>query len=79
MLRHSGAARAHVHIHYAHDALEIEVTNTGHAARDGRPGGDGLVGMRQRVELYRGELNAAPRPEGGYAVRARLPTRSPPP
>ena len=79
MLRHSGAARAHVHIHYAHDALEIEVTNTGHAARDGRPGGHGLVGMRQRVELYRGELNAAPRPEGGYAVRARLPTRSPPP
>jgi signal transduction histidine kinase len=76
-LRHAGAARAQVAIHHARDQLEIEITNTTHAAPNGSLGGHGLVGMRQRVELFGGELDTGPRPGGGYAVRARLPTSSP--
>jgi signal transduction histidine kinase len=46
------------------------------AARPDAPlpsGGHGIVGMRERVRLYGGELTARPRPDGGFMVRARLP------
>ena len=56
--------------------LEVEVVDDGRArpARNGRPGGLGLIGMRERAALHGGELQAGPRPGGGFAVRARLPT-----
>lgn len=73
VLKHGGAARARVSVSYEADALELEVTNSGRAAQNGQ-GGYGLLGMRQRVALYGGELHAEPRPEGGFRVRARLPT-----
>jgi signal transduction histidine kinase len=71
VLRHAGSARAHVRIRYLPESLELEVANRGHVAHDGRPG-HGLIGMRQRVALYGGELDAGPA-DGGYRVHARIP------
>lgn len=75
-LRHSGTSRAQVVVMYAADCLELRVLDEG----PGREGtlaiagsGHGLVGIRERVAIYGGELQAGTRPEGGYALRARLP------
>jgi signal transduction histidine kinase len=71
-LKHAGPARAWVVVRYADDDLTLEVANDGPGAADGIPG-HGLVGMRERVAVYGGDLESGPRPGGGYAVRARLP------
>ena len=71
-LKHAGAARAHVTVRYAPEAVFLEVCDDGRVPpADGH--GHGLVGMRERATLYGGELDAGPLPGGGYAVRARLP------
>jgi signal transduction histidine kinase len=74
-LKHAGRTQASVTLRYAPDALVIEVLDAGRgaAAAPGGGGGRGLAGMRERVAIFGGELQAGPRSEGGYAVRARLP------
>jgi signal transduction histidine kinase len=72
--RHAGPAHAHVSVRYGSQALDLEVTDDGRTATAAGDGaGHGLVGMRERVALYDGTFAAGPRPEGGYAVRVRLP------
>jgi signal transduction histidine kinase len=71
--RHAGPGRAFVALRYRPEALELAVTNDGRVRARGAEGGHGLVGMRERTALYGGDLEAGPRPEGGYEVRARLP------
>jgi signal transduction histidine kinase len=62
---------------YDQRALEIEVVDDGRGgASNGR--GHGLIGMRERVALYGGELDAGPRPQGGFRVCARLPVEAVP-
>ncbi|MFI7640773.1 histidine kinase [Nonomuraea sp. NPDC049400] len=56
--------------------LRIEVTNPGHG-NGARSGGRGVTGMRERVRLLRGELEAGPT-EAGWKVSVRLPLRSSP-
>jgi signal transduction histidine kinase len=71
-----GAAPTTVRIAYRTDALVVEVTDDGRGALtslSGSGAGHGLIGMRERVEVYGGEFTAGPRPGGGYAVRAVLP------
>ncbi|MBE1581980.1 sensor histidine kinase [Nonomuraea angiospora] len=58
------------------DDLRLEVTNPGRGD-GGRPGGRGVTGMRERVRLLRGELDAGPT-EAGWRVTVRLPLRSSP-
>ncbi len=72
VLKHGGAARAHVRVCFEPDAVELEITNSGRPPGDGSAG-YGLIGMRQRVAMYAGELDAGPREGGGFRVRARLP------
>jgi len=74
-LRHAGPARARVILRYLPDALEVQVSDNGVGGMPAdEHGGHGLIGMRERVALFGGELTAGPRPEGGYAVVARIPT-----
>jgi signal transduction histidine kinase len=72
-LRHAGPARARVVVRYGDGEVEVEVADDGHGPQEANGGGHGLVGMRERVTLYGGELQAGLREGGGYAVRARLP------
>jgi signal transduction histidine kinase len=75
-LKHAGDARAEVHVRYGPDSLELEIVDDGTtppASVSG--GGHGLVGMRERVALYGGRLDAGRRASGGFAVRVLLPIR----
>jgi len=71
--KHAGDARARVTLRYGDDALEVEVVDDGTGAGDSRDGGFGLVGMRERVAIFGGSLEAGRCPEGGFGVRARRP------
>jgi len=72
VLRHADRASAAVSVHWG-DRLFITVTDNGRGADGSRPG-RGLLGLRERVSLYGGELDAGPRPGGGWQVRAVMPT-----
>ena len=80
-LRHAGpGARATLRLIFEPGALSIEVIDDGHgkpaveSVERPRPGfGQGLVGMRERVALFGGQLEAGPQPGGGYRVLARFP------
>ncbi len=72
-IKHAQATRAEVVVHYNGDHVELAVSDDGGGGGSGDGGGHGLVGMRERVSVYGGELEAGPRPSGGYRLRARLP------
>ena len=75
-LKHAGPARARVVVRYEAEAVELEVSDDGPGVLDAVGTGHGLVGMRERVALYGGDLEAGERREGGWALRARLPLGS---
>ena len=69
--------RATVTLRYRPDDLCVEVGDDGAASSTGggaeAPTGHGLIGMRERVAMYGGDLFAGPRAGGGFEVRARFP------
>lgn len=73
--RHAREAKARIRITYGERDLTVQVDDDGHAApQHTKPGaGRGILGMRERAAALGGELEAGPRPEGGFRVRARLP------
>ncbi|WP_153505778.1 sensor histidine kinase [Cumulibacter manganitolerans] len=72
--RHAVARRCDVSLDYGPYCVSVAVVDDGSTASSGPPAsGHGLVGMRERVALYGGELAAGPGQAGGFAVRATLP------
>ena len=75
--KHAGrSASASVRLSFASDSVTIEVSDNGAGAMSALAAtgaGNGLVGMRERVEIYGGSLSAEPRPGGGFRVSATLP------
>jgi signal transduction histidine kinase len=73
--RHAGSATATVHLAYGDHDLVVEVDDDGRgrSAAPSAGSGQGIVGMRERATALGGELEAGPRAEGGFRVRARLP------
>ena len=72
--KHSQAEHAEVLVRYDDGHVEVTISDDGRGGGGGEKGGHGLVGMRERVSVYGGELEVGRRPEGGFALRARLPT-----
>ena len=75
--RHAGSATATVRLSYQAEALVVEVLDNGRAlSGNGKPtpgSGSGIAGMRERAATVGGQLEAGPRPGGGFAVKASLP------
>ncbi|MFG2132381.1 sensor histidine kinase [Streptomyces sp. NPDC048751] len=90
-LKHGDGTKAQVTVRYAENSLRVEVLNSGPSVLSGEPTvsgrrpdardadgtGRGLLGLRERVAVYGGDLDARRRLGGGYRVRARIPLDRP--
>jgi signal transduction histidine kinase len=83
-MKHASGQMAHVLVRHREEHVEIKVTTGAPAAapatvpvrrKPGPTGGRGLAGLRARVRMLDGELEAGPRPEGGFEVRATIPSQ----
>jgi signal transduction histidine kinase len=73
-LKHAGKVPTEVSLKVADGILDIRVEDRGdRRTANGAPGGHGLIGMRERLALYGGSVNAGPGPDGGWRVHARMP------
>ena len=74
VLKHARASRARVRVDFGPGAVTIDVVDDGTArTTSGAPAGHGLVGMRQRAQVFGGTTTAGPAPGGGWHVCAELP------
>jgi signal transduction histidine kinase len=72
-LKHARASHADVTLRYHTDELEVEVADDGAGAATSNGLGHGLVGIRERVKIFSGEMSAGNAPTGGFVLSARLP------
>jgi signal transduction histidine kinase len=75
--RHAGPASATIRVGYGSGDVTVQVDDDGRGAASATSGaagsGQGIAGMRERARSLGGDLEAGPRPGGGFRVRARLP------
>lgn len=72
-LKHASPSLARVLLRYGDDRLEVEIFNDGLATGDGHGSKRGLAGLRERVSIFGGELEAGPNRRGGWTLRAVFP------
>jgi signal transduction histidine kinase len=72
-LKHAHASDANVIVRYRPDELEIEVRDNGEGSATSDGQGHGLVGVRERVKIYGGEMSAGRSTDGGFVLSTRLP------
>ncbi|WNV88021.1 sensor histidine kinase [Umezawaea sp. Da 62-37] len=77
VVKHAGAHKVDLRVRYLDRAIEVEVADDGRGSTGRSSGGFGLLGMRERVAVHGGDLEAGPRRGAGYLVRATLPTNDP--
>jgi signal transduction histidine kinase len=77
VIKHVGKPETTVKLHYVGGDLIVEVRDAGRRIPAAGPiavgAGRGLLGLRERIAIYGGELHAGPRPGGGWLVKARIP------
>jgi signal transduction histidine kinase len=73
VLKHAGPASVQVTVRYSPQNLELEIVDDGLGRAVEAAPGYGLIGMRERVSVYGGELQAERHSQGGFTLRVRLP------
>jgi signal transduction histidine kinase len=77
VIKHVGKPETTVKLDYIGGDLIVEVRDAGRRIPEAGPiacgAGRGLLGLRERIAIYGGELHAGPRPGGGWLVKARIP------
>lgn len=75
VVKHAAPARCRVMVVASPSSVDVDVVDDGPGVRTlpAQGAGHGLIGMRERVLMYGGAFAAGPRPEGGFAVTARIP------
>jgi len=74
-LKHAGPAHAEVLLRYTPAGLDVHVRDDGPGAAEPNSdgAGHGLIGMRERVALYGGQIHTGPRDGGGFEISAHIP------
>jgi signal transduction histidine kinase len=72
-LKHANARQAQVTVQYCPEEIRLEVSDDGRGPTVTDGLGHGLVGVRERVKIYGGDMSTGPAVDGGFVLRARMP------
>ena len=75
VLKHANASRVEVVIDHQPEALALTITDNGTGTTTSETRGHGLIGVRERVELFGGQLSTGSSPLGGFTIRVKLPIK----